>query len=304
MTADGTSTLAQVSDELAAAVELAGASAVMVNARRRIPASGVVWSDDGLVVTSDHVIEREEEITVGLPDGEEAAAQLVGRDPGSDLAVLRVSAQGLHAAELAPEDATKVGHLVLAVGRPGRGGVQASIGVVSAVGGPWRGRRGRRIEGYLRSDTTFYPGFSGGPLVDARGRVAGINSSHFRPGQGLTVVSAAVSRVVEALVSHGRIQRAYLGIGSQVTHLPAPLAEKAGGQETALLIVSVEEDSPAGRAALLVGDILTAIQGDAVRDTDELQAALGPERVGTAVRLGVLRGGEPQELSVTLVERE
>ena len=207
MAADGTSTLAQVSDELAAAVELAGASTVMVNARRRIPASGVVWSDDGLIVTSDHVIERDEEITVGLPDGDEAEAQLVGRDPGSDLAVLRVSAQGLRAAERAPEDATKVGHLVLAVGR-------------------------------------------------------------------------------------------------QVTRLPAALAEKVGGQETALLIVSVEEDSPAGRAALLVGDILTAIEGDAVRDTEELQAALEPERVGTAVRLSVLRGGEPQELSATLAERE
>ena len=304
MAADGTSTLAQVSDELATAVERAGASTVMVSARRRIPASGVVWSDDGLIVTSDHVLEREEEITVGLPDGNEAEAQLVGRDPGSDLAVLRVSAQGLSAAERAPEDATKVGHFVLAVGRPGRGGVQASIGVVSAVGGPWRGRRGRRIDGYLRSDTTFYPGFSGGPLADARGRVAGINSSRFRPGQGLTIASAAVGRVVDALVSHGRIRRAYLGIGSQVTHLPAALAEKAGGQETALLIVSVEEDSPAGRAALLVGDILTTIEGDAVRDTEELQAALEPDRVGTAVRLGVLRGGEPQELSVTLVERE
>ena len=304
MATDEMSTLTQVSEELAAAVERAGESTVTVYARRRIPASGVVWSDDGLIVTSDHVLEREEEITVALPDGQEADAQLVGRDPGSDLAVLRVSEQQLRAAERAPQDATKVGHIVLAVGRPGRDGVQASIGAVSAVGGPWRGRRGRRIAGYLRSDTTFYPGFSGGPLVDTRGRVAGINSSHFRRGEGLTIVSTAVDEIVEALVSHGRIQRAYIGIGSQITRLPAALAEKAGGQDTALLIVSVEEDSPASRAALLVGDILTAIGGDPVPDTEELQAALGPERVGATMQLSVLRGGEPQELSVTLVERE
>src|SRR5690606_28341011 len=213
----------QVSEGLAGAVERVAPAIVLVSARRRIPASGVAWSADGLIVTADHVIESEDDITVGLPDDREAAAKLVGRDPSSDLAVLRVEDAGLSAAELAPEGETRVGHLALAVGRPSKGGVQASFGVVSAVGGPWRTRGGTQIDGFLRTDTTFFPGFSGGPLVDAQGRVAGINSSRFGRGQGLTIPSASVGRIVEALVQQGRIRRAYLGIGSQVVRLPAGL---------------------------------------------------------------------------------
>ncbi len=303
MTADDTQTIRALSDGLAAAVERAAASTVLVNARRRIPATGVVWSEGGVIVTADHVVERDEEITVGLPDGEQAEAQLVGRDPGSDLAVLRVDGATPAGAEIAPEDSVRVGHIVLGIGRPGAGGVQASSGVIGAIGGPWRSRRGRRIEGYLRSDITFFPGFSGGPLIDVEGRVLGVNTSRFRPGPGVTIPSAAVATVVETLLRHGRVVRAYLGIGSQVTRLPEALSAKAGGQETGLLIVSVEADAPAGEAGMLVGDILVAIEGDPVRNTDDLQTALGPDRVGESVRIDVLRGGEPAELSATLVER-
>lgn len=303
MVSNETSTLEQVSDGLAAAVERAAASTVLVNARRRIPASGVIWAADGLIVTADHVIEDEDEITVGLADDREVEARLVGRDPGSDLAALRVDATDLHAAEPAPEGATKVGHLVLAVGRPTRGGVQASVGVVSAIGGAWRSRRGGQIEGSLRSDTTFYPGFSGGPLVDVQGRVAGINSSRSRPGQGLTIPSAAVAKIVEMLVTQGRVRRAYLGIGSQVVRLPEALAAKLEEQETGLLILSIEPESSAAGAGMLIGDILIGMEGEPVRGTEDLQAMLGSERVGTTVRLAVLRGGEPHELSADLAER-
>lgn len=303
MVSNETSTLEQVSDGLAAAVERAAASTVLVSARRRIPASGVIWAADGLIVTADHVIEDEDEITVGLTDDREVEARLVGRDPGSDLAALRVDATDLRAAEPAPEGATKVGHLVLAVGRPTRGGVQASVGVVSAIGGAWRSHRGGQIEGSLRSDTTFYPGFSGGPLVDVQGRVAGINSSRSRPGQGLTIPSAAVAKIVEMLVTQGRVRRAYLGIGSQVVHLPEALAAKLKEQETGLLILSIEPESSAAGAGMLIGDILIGMEGEPVRGTEDLQAMLGSERVGTTVRLAVLRGGEPHELSADLAER-
>ena len=306
MTANETSrsALTELSDALAAAVERAGAATVRVNARRRLAASGVVWSPDGVVLTSDHVIEREEEIKVGLPGGREVPARLAGRDPGSDLAVLRVSGADLTPAERALENSAKVGHIVLALGRPTAEGLMASMGVVSTLGGPWRSFRGGQVEGYLRSDVTFYPGFSGGPLVDAAGRVVGINSSRLGRGAGLTIPAAAAQKIVDALLRQGRIRRGYLGIGSQPVRLPPALAAKlGGGQETGLLVVTVEPGSPAERAGLLIGDILVGMAGAPVRDTDDLQALLGSDRVGQAAPLIVLRGGDRRELTVTVGER-
>lgn len=299
--------LTQLSDALAAAVETAARSTVMVNARRRLPASGVVWSADGVIVTTDHVIEREEEITIGLPDGKEVTAKLAGRDPNSDLAVLRASATGLTPAERAPDGEIKVGHMVLALGRPAAGGPMASLGVISTTG-PWRtwGRRGLpagRDDSFIRTDVTFYPGFSGGPLIDGRGRVLGINSSRLGFGAGLTIRAAAVAKVVETLLQKGRISRGYLGVGSQPTRLPEALSAKIGGQERGLLLVSVESDSPAGAAGLMVGDILVTMNGAPTRDIEDLQAQLSPERVGQASPITVLRGGEPKQLTITVGER-
>jgi len=306
-------TLAAVSDGLADAVERVAASVVTVGARRRIPATGVAWRRDGLIVTADHVVEREDEIRVRLPGAEEAVdAELVGRDPSSDLALLRVEAE-LTPAELAPDDEARIGQLVLAVGRPGAAS-EASLGVLSGVGG-WRrrgrGRRGRGHRGgggtYLRSDTTFFPGFSGGPLVDALGRVLGLNTSGFRHSSGVTIPSAAVSEVVETLAQHGRIRRAYLGIGSQVTRLPEAQTAKLDGDlagiESGLLIVSIEDDSPAAAGGMLVGDILVGIEGAPLQRTEDLQEQLGSERVGVTVDLTMLRGGKLAMLSVTPAER-
>lgn len=292
--------LTDLSDALAAAVERAGASTVTVNARRRIPASGVVWAP-GVVVTADHVIEREDDITVAGADGNEIKATLAGRDPGSDIAVLRVEGGSLTVAEQGPGPG--VGSIVLAVGRPGADGPMASMGVVSAVGGPWRTGRGSQVDGYLRADVTLYPGFSGGPLVDASGRVAGITSSRLGRGAGLTIPAAAVQKVVDQLLTGGRVKRAYLGIGSQQVRLPAPLAQAAGGQETGLLIVSVEQGSAAEQGGLLIGDILVAFAGSPVKDTDGLQGVLTAERVGQASPVDVLRGGERRTITVTVGER-
>lgn len=320
MTSEPTTNLRAFSDGLAVAVERAAAATVLVAARRHIPASGVVWSEDGLVVTADHAIETEDEITVGLPDGSEAKAQLVGRDPASDLALLRV--EGAPApASIAPAGSAQVGQLALAVARPTPGGPQASLGVISAVAAaPLEGirRHGRHraapahLEGYLRTDVTFFPGFSGGPLVDVDGRVLGVNVSliggprMFRFaraafGQGFTVDAASVSRTVELLKTHGRVRRAYLGIASQPVTVPT-----AGGAEPTegLLIVSVEADTPAAQAGVLVGDILVGIEGAPVRDADDLQRALSPERVGMTVQLQLIRGGAAHELAVTLGARE
>ncbi|MFN0145026.1 MAG: S1C family serine protease [Dehalococcoidia bacterium] len=297
-----TTTLTQLSDSLADAVERAGASTVTVNARRRFGASGLIWSADGVIVTADHVVERDEKLTVTLPDGSDLPATIVGRDPGSDIAVLRVAKTGL--TPIAHAGEARVGHMALAVGRPGEGGPMASLGVVSAIGGAWRSSRGATIEGYLRSDTTFYPGFSGGPLVNGAGAVLGLNSSRLGRGAGLTIPIAAVSTIVEMILKGGHVKRGYLGIGSQAVRLPAAAVAKVGGQETGLLVVGVEPGSPADTAGLLLGDILVRFGETVLVDTDDLHSALGPASVGKSVAAGILRGGEPKDINVTVGERK
>lgn len=302
--ADKASALTDFSDALAAAVETAAASTVLVNARRRFPASGIVWNADGAIVTSDHVIERDEDITVITPDGKELPATIAGRDPGSDLAVLRVAGAGLAPATQSPPDSARVGNIVLALGRPSNEGPMASFGVISAIGGAWRTFRGTEVEGYIRADTTFYPGFSGGPLIDVAGRVVGVNSSRLGRGAGLTLPVAAASRIANDLLKQGRVRRPYLGISSQGAKLPPALAAKLGGQESGLLVVQVEPGSPAETAGLGIGDLLVSYQGKPVTDTESLQHALGTSTIGQSVTLTVLRGGEPRDVTVTLGERK
>lgn len=289
-----TDSLSDYSESLANAVETAATSTVTVSARRRFAATGISWSD-GLIVTADHVVEDEDNITVTLPSGERASAELVGRDPGSDIAVLRIGL-AVPAAQVAPEGSVRVGHLVFAVGRPGTQ-PEASLGAVSALGGPRRTFTGTRVAGTVRTDATFFPGFSGGPLIDTRGRVLGMNTSRFRMGN-VTIAATSVSTIAEELAQHGRLRRAYLGIGSHAVHLP-----EAAGQESGLLIVSVEADTPAARAGLVVGDVLLSVDGTAIVRAEDLQSALGSDRVGATVRLQILRGGAPHEVTATLGER-
>ncbi len=296
-TGDG-SALQALSDGLAAAVERAAAATVRVNARQRFPASGVIWSA-GVVLTCDHVIEREEEITIGLPDGHDAPATLAGRDPRTDLAVLRAETGNN---PIQRGETPSVGSLVLAVARPEASGPQATLGVVSAVGGPARTWRGGQLDQFIRSDALLYPGFSGGPLVDATGRAFGINSSFLARGSGIAVPVEVAARVVDALLSHGRVRRGYLGVSTQPVALPAAAAQ-AGGTGTGLLIVRVEPNSAAERGGLIVGDILTGLGGETVSDVEDLQRLLGGSAVGQAMPARVLRGGEPRELQITIGER-
>jgi S1-C subfamily serine protease len=296
-------TLARLSDDLAAAVERAGAGVVTVNARRRMPASGIVWTEDGLIVTANHVVERDEDITVGLPDGREVAARLVGRDPGTDLALLKAEAGDLTPAPRAGA-AAKIGHFVLAVARPGPSGPMASFGVVSVVGGAWRTAQGGTVEGFVRADVAMLPGFSGGPLVDARGQVLGLNTSGLGRGGGLTVPVAAIQKVVDALQAHGKVRRGFLGIGAQAVRLPAALVQTHGlPREQGLLVVAVEPDGPAERDGVLLGDIIVALDGEPVAEVEELQDRLSGDRVGRPLPVRVIRAGAPHELRVTVGER-
>jgi S1-C subfamily serine protease len=298
-----TSVIASLSDDLANAVDRAAVGVVTVNARRRMPASGIAWTADGLIVTASHVVERDEEITVGLADGRTVAAALVGRDPGTDLALLRADGGGL---EPAPRSgvAPRVGHLALAVGRPGPSGPMASFGVITTVGGAWRTPSGATVDGYVRADVAMLPGFSGGPLIDGEGGAIGLNSSTLGRGGGLTVPTGAIEAVVAALLSDGRIRRGYLGIGTQPVRLPEAQATTLGlSSREALLIVQVEPDSPADRDGLFLGDAIVAIDGRSVANVEELQDALAGDRVGQPAAVRVIRGGEPREVTVTVGER-
>jgi len=286
---------------MAATVEVAGASVVRVEARRRLPASGIVWSSDGVIVTAHHVVERDDNIGVGLPNAETVSATLVGRDPTTDLAVLRAQATDLTPPTWAESEDARVGHLVLGLGRPGQT-VQATLGIVSALGESWRTPAGGRIEPYLQTDLVMYPGFSGGPLVDVAGGVLGLNTSALLRGISLSVPTPTLRQVVETLLTHGRVRRGYLGVGAQPVRLPAGLAEELG-QETGLLLVSVEPEGPAGSAGLTLGDTIVALDGQPVRHMDELLALLGGDRVGVSVPVRIVRGGQAQEVTVTIGER-
>ena len=290
------SPLTEFSNGLTAAVENAGVSTVTVDARKRYPASGIAYAED-LVLTADHVVTREDDIKVILPDGKSIAATIAGRDPGSDLAVLRLAEKALTAAKTSED--VKVGQLVLALGRPNADGMQASWGIVTSISGPARTFRGGMLDEYIRSETTPYPGFSGGPLVNTEGEVLGLNTSGLTRGSSLTIPVKVAWKVAEALATHGSVKRGYLGVRTQRVELP-----EASQQEQGLLVLWLEEGGPAATGGLLVGDILVAINGQSLSDPDDLFSALNSETVGKAVAVDVLRGGRPEKVNVTVGERK
>jgi S1-C subfamily serine protease len=287
------------SQQLADAVERISPALVLVNGRQRYPASGVVVAPD-TVLTADHVLEREEELTIQTHDGRTLAAQFVGRDPATDLALLRVA--GLAIEPASTVDLPRVGQFILAVGRPTADGPMASIGIVSAVGGPLRTGRGAMLETYIRTDATPYPGFSGGPLIDTQGAVVGILTTGLVNGAALAIPASIAWRISETIANHGVVKRGYLGISCQPA--PLPVAQRAGRtQEIGLLIVRVEENSPAEQGGLLLGDVIVALAGKPVSDTDDLQAMLTGDHVGVPLAVEIIRGGVSQTINVTVGQR-
>jgi serine protease DegQ len=293
----------ELSESFASIVETAARSVVRVDARHRWPSTGAVWSTDGTIVTASHAIEDEDEIEVGLASGTTLPATLVGRDHGTDLAILKVAATGLARPAWLEPDGLKVGHLVLAVSRPGRT-ARASHGVVSAFAEAWRAPAGGKLEHYIESDVALRTGFSGSLLVDASGRVLGLNTSGLLRGQALAVPTATVRRVVEAVLAHGRVRRGFLGVGAQPARLGAAHSAALGGQETGLLVAAVEPGSPAEKAGLFLGDVLVAFDGQKLEHVPDLLGLLDEERVGRSVPAKVIRAGELKEVSVTVATRD
>jgi S1-C subfamily serine protease len=290
-----------ISNALADVVAQAAPYVVQVNGRPRYPASGIVWAQEGVIVTANHVVQRDEEITVGLADGEALSASLVGRDPGTDLAVLKVASSALTAASWLEESEIRVGALVLALGRPGAS-VEASLGVISALGGAWRTGGGGQVSHFIKPDLVMYPGFSGGPLVGGDGQVVGLTSSALLRSGGVALPAATVKPVVETLLAHGHMGRGYLGVGVQTVRLPAAIIEELD-QKAGLLITSVEADSPAEEGGLLVGDILVTFDGEPVRQPDDLSALLMGGRAGQRISIRLARGGALAERNLTVGSR-
>ena len=301
------STLLALSKNLADVVEQAGRTVVAVNARHRISSSGVHWRS-GVIVTADHTVRRDEEITVTLPDNRTVPAKLVGRDSSTDLAVLKLEdvemreIASLPTSEIGDAESLKVGHIVLAVGRTGESGLSASLGVVSAKGG-WRNWCGGQFDQFWRLDLTLYPGFSGGPLVDASGSVVGINTSGPR-NMVLAIPAATVNRVIDMLLEKGRIARGYLGLGMQPVMLPDTLKNTLNlSSNGGVIVVNVEANGPADRAGVMIGDVLLSFDGQPVSDTGDVPTVLDPESVGKTVSVQIVRGGALVEVAIAVGER-
>jgi S1-C subfamily serine protease len=288
--------LIDLSSGFAKVVEKAGHSVVSVNEGGRVGVSGTIWRND-LVVTAEHTIRGQQELTIELPTGKSSTATVVGRDPTTDVATLRLKEPLPASADLADSAQLRVGHFVLAIARRGKG-LQASHGMVSALGGPWRTWRGGRIDQSFHLDLSPFTGFSGGPLVDVEGKVIGINTSGPRRSV-VTIPALTVNRVVDQLLTGGgRIARGYLGVALQPV--------RVGGASTptrGLLVVTVEPGGPAEKAGAMVGDIIVALGDKPLTDASGLQAILDPEQVGKTVQLRILRGGQNRDLSVTVRER-
>lgn len=293
----------ELSEAMANAAEKAGAYTVLVDARRRMPASGVAIAKD-MILTAGHVVEREEDIKILFADGSETTARLAGRDPGTDLAVLKLdSASAIPA--VAVQSPARVGQFVLAVGRPSANGIETSFGTINQIGGPVRTGRGGMLEQYIKTDVVSYPGFSGGPLINGEGEMYGINTSGFgMGGEAITIPAEIALKAAETLAKHGKIKRGFIGVRSQTVNLPADAkTQLKREQETGLLLVGIEKDSPAEKAGLMIGDILVGVAGTAVEHHDKLFTRLSGDVVGKSTPMDVLRGGKLQSVHVVVGER-
>lgn len=284
---------AALSAAAAQVVQAAAPALVRVDDGSRLTATGIIWREDGVIVTTSHGVEQDDNLSVVLADGSRHEAQLAGRDNDTDLAVLRVKATGLSTINHNTTDAApEVGSLAVAVARPGDMGLTATLGLVSSrVDTETAGT----LEYIVSTDAVLYPGFSGGALVGANGVLIGLLNRLYGRGMGVALGTPLVARVVDTLLAHGRVPRGYLGVRTQLVALPDHLRTAQKIEQTrGLLVAQVETSSPAETGGLLLGDTLLAVNGQVVQDVGDLRQHL---HAGQTVTLRVLRGGTVQELS-------
>lgn len=304
--------LVAFSEHLAATIAEVGKSVVAVHARHRFSSSGVHWMP-GVIVTADHTIRREEDIKITAPygtglagtglAGSTLAAELVGRDPGTDLAVLRVEGLDAPVAARAEKFTPQPGMLVAAVGRSKDSAI-AALGLLSSISPESQTWRGGTLDQVVRLDMELHPGASGGAVVNAEGKLIGIATAALSRVSVFAIPPATVDRVARQLVEHGRIPRGYLGVGLQPIALPQHLIEKLKRPEgPALIVISVGADTPAGRAGLVIGDIFLELGGSVTHTPEDVHRLLDSRSVGQKLRAKILRGGEPLEVELTVGER-
>ena len=290
--------LASFSNALADAVAAAAPSVVQVQGRRR-PASGLVYADN-VVLTMVRALGREDGLRVRRDDGQAFDAELAGWDPTTSLAVLRVAGLGVKPIATAPSSA-RVGHVALAVARSWSNVVTASAGIVSVIGGPLPTGRRRAIDQVIRTTAPMHDGFAGGAFVDTTGALLGVTTASAIRGLAVVIPAPIAWKTAATVLEHGQLKRGYLGVAGQPVRLPE--TQLADGREEALLVVGVTSGSPAAAAGVLVGDVIVALDGQAVQSPEDLLDLLLGDRVGRQVTLRVLRAGKATELRVTVGER-
>lgn len=296
-----TTPLSQLSEDLARIVEQASRSIVAVHGGGRVAASGIHWRP-GVIVTAEEALERDEELTVTLPDGRNVPATLAGRDPSTDVAVLRFQPDGLAAAELGDAGALRPGHVVLAVGSGGEAGPIAAMGIVAVAGSAWRSMRGGTIDRMIRLDLALPRRGEGGALVDAAGRVAGMTVSGPRR-RVLAIPASTIDRATDQLLATGRVPRGYLGAGLQTVPGRWWRRDAASESPRGIIVISLDPDGPAAQAGMVIGDIITGWGGEPLGSVRDLMRRLGPDSVGQTVELQLLRGGAKTSVPITIGER-
>jgi len=294
------SPLLAFSDHAAELVERTAGNVVAVHGGGR-PSSGIHWRS-GVIVTAEEVLERDDNIKLTLPGGRVADASLAGRDPTTDVAVLRFQPDGLAVAATTAEAPLRTGHVVVAVGNHD-GAPLAALGIVALAGGAWHSLRGGTIDGLIRLDLGLSPTAEGGALVDLQGSVVGMTVLGPRH-RALLIPSLTVDRAVDQLLARGYVFRGYLGAGLQpIKQERASNGLQSSGRRRGVLVVSIDPNGPSARAGILVGDIVTVWNGKPIERVREIMRLLGPESVGSTVDLGLVRGGAPTALRVVIGER-
>jgi S1-C subfamily serine protease len=296
-----TDPLVALSNRLADTVAHAAPSIVAIESQRRPTSSGFVWRP-GVVVTAEEALEADEEISVGLPDGRRIDATLVGRDPSTDVAVLRLADTAVPALALDSTGAPRPGELAMVVGRRHEGPI-ANLGMVSVVGGPWRSMRGGQLERFVRLDLQLDRRSEGGAVLNAAGQATGMAVIGPRRST-LAIPAATIEQVAEQLLARGRIAHGYLGLGLQPVRIDAALAQSLSlAEPRGVIVISVDPQGPGHQSGVLLGDVVTAWNGEPVRGVREIFRRLGPDAVGHQAELTILRAGKATSASVTVGER-
>jgi S1-C subfamily serine protease len=295
--------LIELSNALAQSTERAAANVVAVHAEARGSASGVVWRT-GIIVTAEHALRRDEEIHATLPDARVVPATLAGRDPSTDLAVLKCAEATVAVAAFGDAAALKPGNLTLVVGRTRASGPVAALGVVSLVAAERRTWTGAALTPYIRLDVGLQPTAVGGAVVDAKGRTVGMATPRFARFGAIAIPAAAIDRVVDTLLKKGHIPQGYLGVGLQPVRLPDALRQSLQRSEkTAAIVLEVEPQSPAHKAGIVIGDILIALAGHPVARLEDVHGQLHGDAIGQQLALKFVRGGAVQEVNIVVGER-